>query len=316
MSLRGRLVAICGPTASGKSRLALELARSTGAEIVNFDSLQIYRRFDIGSAKPSREEMRLVPHHLIDIADPGDSFTVADYSRAADEVCASLQSRSVMPLLTGGTGFYLRSVLSELPQLPGRSREIRERIGRIRAKPRGPQRLHALLRKLDPVAAQRIAVNDSHRVERAIEVAMLTGMPITRFRPPSGSSPRRYDALLLALAVPREELVSRIDERTEQMYRRGLVDEAAAIARDHGEVAPLQSIGYREALAASRGALTIGDAIRETKRRTRAYAKRQMTWIRGEMGVHWLEAGESNAPLLLQRAREIIESWRDGRIPA
>lgn len=317
MSLRGRLIAICGPTASGKSRLALELAPMLGAEIVNFDSLQIYRRFDIGSAKPSSEEMLQVPHHMIDVADPDERFTVADYARSADEVCASLQSREILPLFTGGTGFYLRGVLTELPPLPGRSDEIRSRIASIRSKPGGPTRLHALLRRLDPVAAGRIAPNDSHRVERAIEVAMLTGKPITDFTPPTSRSPRRYDALLLGIAVPREELVGRIDERTETMYRRGLVEEAAAIARDFGEtIAPLQSIGYREAGEVSRGESTLSDAIAETKRRTRAYAKRQMTWLRGEDGVKWLDGSEAASPRLLQQAREVIESWRDGRISA
>ena len=264
----------------------MRLAQTLGGEIVNYDSVQVYRGFDIGSAKPSIEERSLVPHHLYDIVDADEEFNAADYGRVAREVCARIEQ----PILVGGTFFYLRALLSGLPEMPGRDEELRARIRRIADAPRGPARLHRWLSKIDPRSGRKIAPADRHRVERALEVWITSGRPISSWDPEAEEA---LPSLKLGLRMDRERLTAIIDQRVKTMFRDGLVEETRALLERHPATArPFGTIGYKEAVAVVRGELSEGDAIAETARRTRAYAKRQMTWLRSERNVQWLDAND------------------------
>jgi len=287
------VIVIAGPTGVGKSDLALRLAETLGGEIVNYDSVQIYRGFDIGSAKPSREVRARVPHHLFDIVDATDefnTFNAADYGRLARSTCDAIAARGKIPILVGGTFFYLRALLSGLPEMPGRDEELRGRLRRIARTARGPARLHRWLSKIDPQSGRKIAPADRHRVERALEVWIRSGRPISSWERESDETVA-LNALKLALTVERPRLVAALNARVEAMYAAGLIDETRALLeRFPCDARPFGTIGYREATRVIGGEMTREAAIEETKRRTRAYAKRQMTWLRSERNVHWLDA--------------------------
>jgi len=286
--LSPKIIVIAGPTGSGKSELALRLAQELNGEIVNYDSVQIYRGFDIGSAKPSRAERAMVPHHLLDIVDADEEFNAADYGRLAREVCADIHARGKRAILAGGTFFYLRALLSGLPEMPGRDESLRARIRAIAEKPGGPGRLHRWLSKIDPQSGRTIAPGDRHRVERALEVWIRTGRPISSWQ---REESEELPAIKIALTLDRAKLVSRLDARAEAMMRDGLIDETRALLQKFPTSArPFGTIGYKEASAVLRGELSESDAIAEIRRRTRAYAKRQMTWLRADRNLHWLEA--------------------------
>lgn len=285
------LVVIAGPTGSGKSELALRLALAWRGEIVNYDSMQIYRGFDVGTAKPPQAERAAVPHHLFDVADASDEFNAADYARLARPVVDAIAGRGATPILAGGTFFYLRALLSGLPEMPGRDESVRARLSRIAATPRGPERLHRWLARVDAESASRIPPPDRHRVERALEVWITSGQPISSWERPGGQSSNEIPSIKIALRVERASLVERLDARVEEMYRNGLVDETAALLGRFPRTArPFGAIGYREAAAVVAGEIDRASAIAETKRRTRAYAKRQATWLRSERNVHWVDA--------------------------
>jgi tRNA dimethylallyltransferase len=289
-----KVVVVAGPTGVGKSQFALRLALAVSGEIVNYDSIQIYRGFDIGSAKPSAEERRQVPHHLFDIVDAEEEFNAADYARRSRAVCEEIVARGKLPILVGGTFFYLRAFLSGLPEMPGRNEEIRRRLRAISEKPHGPRRLHAWLCRVDPASGARIPPADRHRVERALEVWIASGSPISEWKAPAAEPSSDIDALQIGLTLDRAEIVRRLDARVEEMYRAGLVEETRGLLARHGrESRPFGAIGYREAAAFIEGSLPLPDAIGETKRRTRAYAKRQMTWLRSDRNVQWLPAADA-----------------------
>jgi tRNA dimethylallyltransferase len=286
------LTVLAGPTGSGKSRLAVRIAEEIGGEIVNFDSLQIYRGFDIGTAKPDAETRRRVPHHLFDIVDATDEFNAADFARVAAATCTDIIDRGRKPILVGGTYFYLRALLSALPPMPGRDAEVRRRLRDIAGRPQGPARLHRWLSRVDPQSGERIAAGDRHRVERALEVWITSGAPISA----RSWDPQREEkpALKMALNLPRPLLIERLDERVAAMYRDGLLEETGELlSRFPPEAKPFGAIGYREAAAVVSGTLDLPAAIAETRRRTRAYAKRQMTWLRSDRNVHWLDAADT-----------------------
>ncbi|HKR63261.1 MAG TPA: tRNA (adenosine(37)-N6)-dimethylallyltransferase MiaA [Thermoanaerobaculia bacterium] len=287
-----KLVVIAGPTGSGKSELALRLAQTVGGEIVNYDSVQIYRGFDIGSAKPSREQRALVPHHLFDIVDADDEFNAADYGKLAREVCDDIHARGKRAILAGGTFFYLRALLSGFPEMPGRDEELRARIRAVAARPRGSERLHRWLSKIDPRSGRKIAPADRHRVERALEVWIRSGRPISSWERDDANE---LPSIKIALAPERARLGAILDARVDAMYRDGLVDETRALlARFPATARPFGTIGYKEAVAVVSGAMSEAGAIAETRRRTRAYAKRQMTWLRSERNVQWVDANDRN----------------------
>ena len=282
------LIVIAGPTGSGKSALALQLALALGGEIVNCDSVQIYRGFDIGSAKPSVSERSLVPHHLFDIVDANEEFNAADYGRAARAVCGEIHARGRRAILAGGTFFYLRALLGGLPEMPGRNEELRERIRDIGAKEGGGARLHRWLRRVDPASAARIAAGDRHRIERALEVWLTSGRPISSWERPAHDE---VPSIKIGLKVERQALAAALDARVESMYNAGLIEETRALLNRYPAGArPFGTIGYKEAAAVVRGEISAADAITETRRRTRAYAKRQMTWLRSERNVQWIDA--------------------------
>jgi len=277
------LIVIAGPTGVGKSRLALRLAEGTGGEIVNYDSIQVYRGFDIGSAKPSAEERARVPHHLFDVVEAGEEFNAADYARLARTACDEIDARGHRAILAGGTFFYLRALLAGLPEMPGRDAKIRARLRRI-----APARLHRWLSKVDPQSGRKIAPADRHRVERALEVWITSGRPISSWEQIVDEIP----SIKIGLTLERPALVEALDRRVDAMYANGLVDETRRLlARYPPDARPFGAIGYAEAAAVVSGERTLDEAIAETRRRTRAYAKRQMTWLRAERNVHWVDAG-------------------------
>jgi tRNA dimethylallyltransferase len=264
----------------------LRLAQTLRGEVVNYDSVQVYRGFDIGSAKPSPAERDLVPHHLFDVVDADREFNAADYGRVAAEVCARIER----PILVGGTFFYLRALLSGLPEMPRRDEALRARLRRVAEHPRGAARLHRWLSKIDPRSGGKIAPADRHRVERALEVWITSGRAISSWeRDPSDELP----AIKLGLSVDRERLTELLDARVEEMFRRGLIEETRALLERFPATArPFGTIGYKEAAAVVQGTMDARAAIDETRRRTRAYAKRQMTWLRSERNVHWVDAND------------------------
>jgi tRNA dimethylallyltransferase len=290
-------VAIAGPTGVGKTALSIRLAERTAGEIVNFDSIQLYRGFDIGSAKPTLQERATAPHHLIDLLDADTEFNAADYQKAADATLREIARRGHLPIFVGGTGFYLRAVTAGLPELPGRNPEVRTRLARLWEHPRSRERLAALLARVDPVTHARVAGSDRVRRERALEVWFTARRPISSWERPSPLAPARVDHLLVALHLPREVLIGRLEKRVVAMYEGGLIEETEQLLSRYSRAArPFTSIGYAEAVRFLNGEISRDQAISETQRRTRAYAKRQMTWLRGEPSALWISAeAERNA---------------------
>jgi tRNA dimethylallyltransferase len=299
------VVVIAGPTGVGKSEAAVELALRIGGEVVNCDSIQMYKGFDIGSAKPDASLRARVPHHLLDLVDATEPFDAAEFARRAIDVCDRLLDAGRVPILVGGTGFYVRALLGELPDLPGRDDGIRSRIQAIRERPRGAHWLFRMLARVDPVTAGRLPERDRHRVERALEVWIQSRTPISAWSRPSAAA-IRYEARKFALTIERSDLVRRLDERIDRMFASGLLDEVRSLLETVPRAArPFQAIGYREAVACVLGEITVEEAKGETRRRTRAYAKRQMTWLRGEPDVTWIDAADGPA----SAAARIAAGW-------
>lgn len=292
MSRNQPLIAILGPTAAGKSDLGLFLAERLDGELVNYDSVQLYRGFDVGSAKTPPDERRSVPHHLIDVLGPEARTSAGDYARRARQTLADIAARGKTPILVGGTGFYLRAALEGLFEGAGRDDDIRARLERSSAR-HGEAHLHRLLARLDPDAAAAIHPHDAPKIVRALEVRLIEGRPISQLH--REREPRPLDGfgiLKLGLAPPREALYQRIEKRTQQMYAGGLLDEVRRLlaAGVSPEAWPFGAVGYRQALACARGELTLEQAIADTTQATRNYAKRQLTWFRNqEKATHWLE---------------------------
>ena len=283
------LVAVVGPTASGKSALGVWLAEQLGGEVVACDSTQLYRGFDIGTAKPSVAERRGVPHHLIDVLAAEEPATAGGYRQMALAVLADLRRRARLPIFTVGTGLYLRALFEGLADVPQRSEELRERL-RFSARKHGPGHLRNILKRLDAEAARKISVGDEQKLIRAIEVCLITKRPLTELHR-SGRAPLQgWRALKIGLAPDREALYGRIHARTDAMLAGGWLDEVRSLL-DGGlreDAKPFDSIGYRELRAVSQGRLTMDDARAAIQQATRRYAKRQLTWFRREPAVHWL----------------------------
>ena len=290
-------IVIAGPTGAGKSELALRLAERLDGEIVNYDSVQIYRGFDIGSAKPSAESRARVPHHLFDIVDANAEFNASAYATLARATCEQIAGRGRRAILAGGTFFYLRALLHGLPDMPARDEAIRDRLRRIATHPRGAERLHRWLSKVDPQSGKRIAPADRHRVERALEVWLTSRRPISEWERPGTGGTEAMAATKIGLQVERSRLIERLDERVAAMYAAGLVDETRNLLTQFPRTArPFGAIGYAEAAAVVNGEMEVDAAIAETKRRTRAYAKRQMTWLRSERNVQWIDVTSGDDP--------------------
>ena len=283
------LVVVLGPTASGKTALSVALAEKFSGEIVNCDSVAMYREFDIGTAKPSAADRSRVPHHLFDFVDPTKEMTAGEYSRLARETLPTIASRSRLPIVVGGTGLYLRALLEGLFPGPQRSEELRERL-RERAARRGSDHLHKLLSRLDPVAADKIHSNDTPKLIRAVEVCLASRQKISELWRKSRDPLRGFRILRLGLDPDRARLYERINERARHMFETGLVDETKTLIAKYGETArPLNSLGYKQAAQLLRGELTCDQALQAAQQAHRNYAKRQMTWFRREPEVIWLQ---------------------------
>jgi tRNA dimethylallyltransferase len=282
------LVAVAGPTGSGKSDLALLIAAKFDGEIVNCDSLQVYRHFDIGTAKLPLDARRGIPHHLIDILDPDQLFTAGEYARLAGAAIADISARGRLPILAGGTGFYLRALLEGLFEGPVRDQPLRDRLGAREARRTGS--LHRLLTRFDSTAARKIHANDIPKVTRALEICLLTRQPVTRLFARGRDALRGYRTLKLGLLPDRDALNPRLDARCGWMFEHGLVEEVRGILAlgFPPSCKPFESHGYKQALQLIHGELSLRDAVFYAQRNTRHYAKRQITWFRRERDLQWL----------------------------
>lgn len=287
------LIVLSGPTASGKSALALSLARQFPVEIVNADSLQVYRYFDIGTAKPTPDERSEVPHHLIDVADPDEPYDAGRYIREAERAIAGIRARGRVPMLVGGTGMYIRALLRGLDPLPADPR-VREGLSR-RWESEGGAALHAELARIDPETAARVHPSDRIRVVRALEIAAVAGTPPSRARAAWAARDAKHGCLFLALWPDRETLYRRVDARAEEMFRRGLTEEVRGLlARGYGRsLKPMMALGYRHAAAHLLDGVPLSETIEDMKRDTRRYAKRQVTWLSSEPNLVHLVPAEA-----------------------
>jgi tRNA dimethylallyltransferase len=281
------IVLVLGPTGSGKTALSVVLAERLGGEIVSCDSVAVYRGMDVGTAKPTAEERARAPHHLIDIAEPDKPFTAGDYSRQARIALRNIAAGGQLPIVTGGTGLYLRALTEGLFAAPGRQEDLRERLRRS-ARKRGSAWLHRLLARLDAASAARIHANDTPKLIRAIEVCLAQRRPMSEVlaRDPLTG----FRLLRIGLNPPRTALYTRLNRRCAEMFAAGLVKETRELLARYGPVKALDSLGYRQALAVLSGEMSEAAAIAAAQQGHRNYAKRQMTWFRREPHVHWIEA--------------------------
>ncbi len=308
VSVQSHLVVVAGPTASGKSDLALELAQRFHGEIVNCDSVQLYRGLNIGAAKTPIERRRGVPHHLLDVFDPAELATAGDYSSRARLVLREIATRGALPIVVGGTGFYLRALLEGLAEGPSRNEPLRARLARMETGRAG--RLHRLLHRLDAEAARRIHARDLNKLIRALEICILSRRPASHlFR--DGSTPLEgFRVLKFVLEPDRKRLHERIEARARQIFAAGLVDEVRELI-DRGvsmDAKPFESIGYREALEVLRARMSLEQAVEATTIATRQYAKRQITWFRREAGAT-LVHGFGDDPSIIDKLTKITAQF-------
>ncbi|HEV2646584.1 MAG TPA: tRNA (adenosine(37)-N6)-dimethylallyltransferase MiaA [Acidobacteriaceae bacterium] len=281
------LIVLCGPTASGKTALALTLAERFAGEIISCDSVAVYRGMEIGTAKPTLEERARAPHHLVDILTPDQPCTAGDYLRLGREAIAGISERGRVPIVAGGTGLYLRALLDGLFAAPQRDDVLREKLRQRAAQ--NPQKLHRILARLDPAAAAKIHTNDTPKLIRAIEVTLAARQPITEQWQQPRDPLTGYRVLRLGLNPPRAALYDRINRRAREMFDIGLVEETTRLVERYGfDCRPLTSLGYAQALAVLRSEMTRDDAMASTAQGHRNYAKRQLTWFRKDPHVHWL----------------------------
>jgi tRNA dimethylallyltransferase len=304
------LVAIVGPTASGKSTLGVWLAQKLGGEVLSCDSTQLYRGFDIGTAKPTLEERQGVPHHLLDVLDVMEEATAGGYRERAVEVLAALREKQRLPIFTVGTGLYLRVLLEGLAEVPLRSEPLRERL-RANAAKAEPAHLHRILQRLDPATAKKIDAADEQKLIRAVEVCLLTKKPLSELYQ-SGRKPLEgWRAIKVGLMPERASLYKSVQARTDDMLQRGWLEEVRGLMGSGlpADAKPFAFIGYRELCAVLRGETRLEEAREAIQQSTRRYAKRQMTWFRREQGVHWLTGFGGNA-----QVQEQALAWVRGQL--
>lgn len=301
-------IIIVGSTASGKTRLGLALAARFHGEIISCDALQVYRSMDIGTAKASAAERDRVRHHMLDLRDPGEDFSAGDYQRLARASLRAIRERGSLPLVVGGTGFYLRALIDGLFEGPGRSDSLRARMRRIIQR-RGSRCVYRALGRVDPGAAARIAPADSARIIRAYEVYLLTGRPMSWWLSRPRDALYGFRWLKLGIALPRPLLYERINRRVEEMFEKGFVEEVGRLlARYPRDCQAFKAIGYREIAAHLEGTLSLQQAIEETQQESRRYAKRQMTWFRSDPSVVWLN-GALDAETLEAEAECLVANF-------
>jgi tRNA dimethylallyltransferase len=302
-------VLILGPTGSGKTALSLALGERFGGEIVSCDSVAVYRGMDLGSAKPTPEERARLPHHLIDVADPDQLFTAGEYSRQARAALQEIASRGRLPIVTGGTGLYLRALTEGLFAGPERQHELRARLEQSRLR-HDAGWLHRILSRLDPASAARIHPNDTPKLIRAIEVCLAGRKPMSEVL---GNQKAARDPLTgfrllrIGLTPPRQELYARLNQRATAMFEAGLVEETRGLLARYGPVQALDSLGYRQALRVLRDSSPIAEEIKAAQQGHRNYAKRQLTWFRREPEVHWMESF-GDEPETVRAAVEMVQA--------
>jgi len=300
------LIVLVGPTGAGKTTLALSIAERFRGEVVNCDSLQLYRGFDIGAAKLPEAGRRGIPHHMIDVLDPNRVYSAGDYARDARQTIAAISEREKLPVVAGGTGFYLRALWNGLPQLPSRDDAIRNDLAsRETARPGA---IHRLLHRLDPDSARRIHSRDTQKLIRALEIRLVT----RQSAPPADSAEplAGYRALTIGLAPDRAVLYQTLDARAREMFRSGLVEEVENLlaAGASGAEKPFESLGYKQALKFLQGSISLEDAIASTQLETRQYAKRQMTWFRRDPATIWLQ-GFGHQPDVIEQSCALVQSF-------
>ena len=306
------LICIAGPTASGKTSLAVELAKELDGEVVSCDSMQVYKRMDIGTAKPSAEEMQGIPHHMLDVAEPDEDFSVSRYCEMASPIVDDIISRGKVAIIAGGTGLYMDSLIKGNAFAPFPSTGVRERL-EAQADAEGMEAMLSRLTSIDPEAASRLHLSDRKRIIRALEVYLETGETITAHNRKTQAIPPRYTPLWLGLDfAERSELYRRIDLRVGIMLKQGLVKEIQDLLASGipAKCTAMQAIGYKEFVAVLSGQGTIGEAADEVRKSSRHYAKRQLTWFRRNKSIHWLtrQTGEGGGEIL-QNARQIIRDF-------
>jgi tRNA dimethylallyltransferase len=302
------LVVVLGPTASGKTALSVALAERFHGEVVNCDSVAMYREFEIGTAKPSADERARAPHHLLDLVEPTGYVTAGEYARLARQALAEIRSRGNLPVVVGGTGLYLRAFLDGLFPGPQRSEELRERL-RQRVERNGADYLHRVLRRLDPAAAVNIHANDIPKLIRAIEVCLASRQKMTEMWKQGRDPLIGFRILRLGLKPDRDALYTRIDQRAKRMFESGLVEETKRLLAKYGETArPLAALGYKQAVQLLRGEVDLKTAVQAAQQAHRNYAKRQMTWFRREPEVVWLEGFGDDSAIQQRAAALAVET--------
>jgi tRNA dimethylallyltransferase len=302
------VIAIVGPTASGKSELALHLAEHLSGEIVNYDSVQIVRGLNIGAAKPTPQEQQRAPHHMIDLCGPTDVFTAGDYQREARRVLEEIRERRKLPILVGGTGLYLRALVDGLFNGPGRSIHWRNRLEML-AERKGRAHLHRVLSRVDPDAAARIAMRDKPKIIRALEVRLETGKPLSEHLSKKPRQPLAgFKVSFVGVNPRRDELYRRIDERVRRMFDLGLVEEIRQLLKQGipPSAKPFEAIGYRHVLRHLDSSVPQEETIRIIQQDTRRYAKRQMTWFRKMADVTWFD-GPGDSEEIKNKVRQFVE---------
>jgi tRNA dimethylallyltransferase len=302
------MILILGVTASGKGRLAFELAEALGGEIISIDSMKVYRRMDIGTAKPPREARARVKYHLIDVAEPSESFSVGMFCEMAVEAIEQIQSRDKPVIAVGGTALYIKALLYGLFEGPGADERVREELRR-RAEADGLERLYRRLAEIDPVAAERISPNDVRRIIRALEVYEITGKPISSFQRQWGAGETRHKWTIVGLRREKAEESKRMNARAKKMIGDGLVDEVKSLLEEEKPLSrqARSAIGYGEIIEYLDGRTSLEDAVALIKRNTRRFAKNQRTWFRTFEGVKWLDIGaEESGEEIFSRAKKLL----------
>ena len=303
-----KLIVIAGPTASGKTAAAVELCKLIGGEVVSADSMQIYRGMDVLSAKPTAAEMDGIPHHMLGIADPKEKFSAAKYRDMAKEIISGIIARGNMPVICGGTGLYINAVTRPMEFSEKCDDTLRKELLAMADMPGGREKLHGILKEIDPEAAQKLHPNDVRRVTRAIEVFRLTGVTQSEQARIDAQREGDYDETFFALSWPRDVLYERINRRVDIMLENGLVDEVRALRRDEeNHPTALQAIGYKEIAAALDGRMTMEEAVNLVKQLSRNYAKKQMTWFQRDPRAVWIDAENKTADAVTNEMIDYLE---------
>jgi tRNA dimethylallyltransferase len=298
---------VLGPTGSGKTALSLALAERFRGEIVNCDSVAMYREFEIGTAKPTVAERARAPHHLLDFVDPCGYITAGEYARQAREILQQIKQRGALPIVVGGTGLYLRALLEGLFAGPQRSEDLRERL-RERAKENGPGYLHRVLRRLDPAAAAKIHAHDTPKLLRAIEVCLASRTKMSEMWKQGREPLQGFRVLRLGLNPDRKELYERINQRARRMFDAGLSEETLTLLEKYGAAPrPLTALGYKQAVALMRGECDRETAVQAAQQAHRNYAKRQMTWFRREPDVFWISGFGDDAKVQAEAIQKVAD---------